>query len=109
MAAGNPVVVEGDVNYTLSHVAVKAATFQPRESGFALNATGDAVEPAPALSAFTYSFDGPATITTATAINDILSHPDTEAVRVFDISGRRVSNVKKGGLYIINGKKTLVK
>lgn len=104
-------VVEGDVNYTLSHVAVKAATFQPWESGFALNATGDAVEPAPALSAFTYSFDGPATITitTATAINDILSQPDAEAVRVFDISGRRVSNVKKGGLYIINGKKTLVK
>lgn len=109
VAAGNPVVVEGDVNYTLSHVAVKAAIFLPKESGFALNTTGDAVEATTGLSAFTYNFDGPATITTATAINDIPSQPDAEATQVFDISGRRVGNVKKGGLYIINGKKTLVK
>ena len=29
--------------------------------------------------------------------------------KVFDLNGRRVIDVKKGGLYIINGKKVLVK
>ncbi|MBQ5508016.1 MAG: hypothetical protein IIT85_12935, partial [Prevotella sp.] len=28
---------------------------------------------------------------------------------IFDLNGRRVSNVKKGSLYIINGKKVVVK
>ncbi|MDE5912695.1 MAG: hypothetical protein K2G81_03535, partial [Muribaculaceae bacterium] len=32
-----------------------------------------------------------------------------ERVEAYDLQGRRVNNVTKGGLYIINGVKTLVK
>ena len=34
---------------------------------------------------------------------------DTENAAIFDLTGRRVNNVLKGGLYLINGKKVFVK
>lgn len=110
VAAGEPVVTQGKVSLELQGIAVKAGEFKIKESGFALNTAGDAVQAATSLSPFTYCFSGPADITIATGINDVAARPGEEEKegRIFDLSGRRVSNTKSG-LYIINGKKALVK
>ena len=34
---------------------------------------------------------------------------DNEAGAVYDLQGRRVKNPRKGGLYIINGRKVVIK
>ena len=34
---------------------------------------------------------------------------EAENAEIYDLSGRRVNEIVKGGIYIINGKKTLVK
>jgi hypothetical protein len=43
----------------------------------------------------------------ATAISDINSI--NEAGTVFDLSGRKVEKVQRGGIYIVNGKKVSIK
>lgn len=48
------------------------------------------------------------TVATTTGINAI-SGLNNKNVEIYTISGQRVNNVTKGGLYIINGKKAVVK
>ncbi len=43
-----------------------------------------------------------------TSIDDAVLTTDKEAV-VYDLSGRRVSVPQKGGVYIMNGKKVVIK
>lgn len=107
--AGEPVVTENRVTLKLENIAVKAGQFKTRESGFALNAAGNAVEAATGLSPFTYCFSSVAGEILPTGIGEILAQPGNEPVKMFDLSGRRVRDARKNGLYIINGKKALVK
>ncbi len=107
--AGKPVVVEGEASFTLSNTAVTAGSFQEKESGYVLSSDGKSTVAATEISPFTYTFDEVADITTATAINNILSQPDAQEQTVYDLNGRRVGSVRKSGVYVINGKKTLVK
>ena len=48
------------------------------------------------------------TVTTTTAI-EVIKAVYGENVQIFTLSGKKVSNVQKGNVYIINGQKTLVK
>ncbi len=109
VAAGQPVVVDGNASYQLQNTAVKAGDFKATGNGFVLAADGKRIEAAAEVGPFTYSFDGEAEVTTATAINDILSAPNANEQKVYDMNGRRVSSVKQPGLYIVNGKKMMVK
>lgn len=109
VAAGEAVVTEGEVSLELQNVAVKAGTFQAKESGFALNAAGNAVVAATELTPFTFCFSAPAEDIIPTGIGNIQATPSAETGKVFDLMGRRVSGIRSGGLYIINGKKVLIK
>ena len=42
-------------------------------------------------------------------IGDVLSEGKAGQTIIVDLSGRRVKGVSKGGIYIINGQKVLVK
>ncbi len=102
--AGSPVVMNGMVNFELPDVALKAGSFQSSETGCVLAADGNTIIVSEGgISPFTYIFKHP------TAINDILSQPNAGELKVYDINGRRITSVKQPGLYIINGKKVLVK
>lgn len=109
VAAGTPAVVEGSVNLALTNVPLKAGNFTASENGYVLNAEANAVEAAETVSPFTYAFDSAFAVTFETAINDILSAPNAQETVVYDLNGRRVYSVKKAGVYLINGQKTLVK
>ncbi len=109
VAAGQPVVVEGAASFKLSNAAVTTGTYETSESGYVLASDGASVVEASDITPFTYVFDDAATITTATAINDILSQPDAQEQAVYDLNGRRVTSIQKSGLYIVNGKKVSVK
>lgn len=45
----------------------------------------------------------------ATGINSIQADELAKAGKVYNLQGQRVSNTKQGGLYIVNGKKVIVK
>lgn len=45
----------------------------------------------------------------ATGISDILTPADAVNAPIYDLSGRRVNKALKGGLYIQNGRKVIVK
>lgn len=109
VAAGEAVVTEEAVSLELQDVAVKAGNFKAKESGYTLNAAGNAVEAATDLSPFTYCFSAPVEGLIPTGIGDIPALSAGKDAPMFDLTGRRVRNVRKGGLYIINGKKALVK
>ncbi len=107
--AGQPVVFEGTVDFELPDMTVSGGTYKGSESGYVLAADGKStVASEGAISPFTYVFDGAYALTTTTAINDILSAPDAEQQRVYDMNGRRVSSIKQSGLYIVNGKKMMI-
>lgn len=109
VAAGSPAVVENAVDYALSNATLNAGSHTATATGHALNAAGTAVEAATGISPFTYVFDSAFAVTTAVGINDLLSTPDAEKTEVYDLNGRRIHHVSQTGVYIVNGKKTLVK
>ena len=109
LEAGKPVVIENDANYQLSNVSLTAGEFAEAEAAYVLASDGKNVAEASDVTPFTYRFDAAFAITIADAINDILSGPDADSQRIYDLQGRRISKVTKSGIYIINGKQTLVK
>lgn len=107
--AGWPVVVSGPVSLKAQNAEVQAGTFATSEGGYVLNAEGTQVVASEATnSPFTYVWDHAFTVD-ATAINDILEHDAKGRTEVYDLQGRRVRRVAQPGIYVINGKKTLVK
>ena len=104
VAAGAPVVVNGNVNLELSQVAVKAGSFQPLLASYVLAADGQSLEAVETASPFTYTF-GEATAVSTIAADGQRAKRTTE---IFDLTGRRVGHATHG-IYIVNGKKVLVK
>lgn len=104
--AGQPVVVNGNVNLTLSNVALKAANKQAQENINVLSADGKTTDVVEAAGPFIYAFD------IATAVHSLDADKAAGvagAKDIFDLTGRRVQNLTKGGVYIIDGKKVIVK
>lgn len=107
--AGVPVVVNGQITLAESKANVNAGTFAAANEGYILNAEGTAVEAATAaISPFTYVWNEAFTID-VTAINKILVDDKKGENVVYDLAGRRVYSISQPGIYIVNGKKVLVK
>ena len=45
----------------------------------------------------------------STDLDNMLNGNSSDEVQIFDLAGRRVNEVKKGGIYIVNGKKCYIK
>ena len=45
----------------------------------------------------------------STDLDNMLNRDTSDQVQIFDLAGRRVNEVKKGGIYIVNGKKCYIK
>ena len=107
--AGMPVIVNGKISFAESNAAVNAGTFASADEGYVLNAEGTAVEAATAsVSPFTYIWNEAFTID-VTAINKVLVDDKKGENTVYDLTGRRVYSISQPGIYIVNGKKVLVK
>ena len=109
-AAGQPVLFQGNVSIKESDRKVNAGTFDVTENGYIFDGTSFVY--AENLSPFTYVWDDPNGIENVN-VNDNVNKGE-EAV--YDLSGRKVisklstlnSQLSKG-IYIINGKKILIK
>ncbi len=107
--AGDPVVTNGAVAYSLTGAALKAGDYDVADNGYVLAADGSEVEAAEGVSPFVYLFDSAFVLGNLDSVNEILSAPDADAQVVYDLAGRRVTKVTKRGVYIINGVKTFVR
>jgi hypothetical protein len=109
IAAGMPVVTNGQVSITANDVTVNAGTYAQTESGNALDAEGKSVVAAEDITPFTYIFNEVFNLG-----DDETSISEESENAVYDLSGRRInsqfsilnSQLPKG-IYIVNGKKIL--
>lgn len=104
VAAGQPAVVNGDINLTLTNAIVKSGSYQVGDI-IALNNEAKATVNVEQASPFTYAFSELATGIEAVCHDDI----STNEKAMYDLSGRRVAKTDKAGIYIVNGKKQVVK
>ena len=98
----------------------KAVATIPFDSSSWTNVTVDLDEPIQPGSVYTYlyfvfteaggltQFDNYEFSTTTTPINDIIAEPASEET-IYDLTGRKVEDVSQKGIYIVNGRKKLVK
>lgn len=103
--AGSPVVVNGNVDMTLANAALIAGDWQDQGEINALAADGTAVVAFDTATPFTYAFEIPTAVRTLAADKAVF----TGARDIFDLTGRRVQTLTKGGVYIIDGKKVIIK
>ena len=113
--AGEPVMKEGKVEINASSVAIKADTYDVTENGYILTSDGNSVIYAENISPFTYVWDEP------NGINDVNGNVNGNGNKgedaIYDLSGRKVniqysifsSQLKRKGIYIVNGKKIIIK
>lgn len=106
IAAGSPVVVNGKAQFSVLNAAVAAGNFQKSESGFVLNSDGTAVEAQQGVSPFTFLFEGAFTLGDGEDAISGISASTATTDNIYDLSGRRVTGVRKG-IYIVGGKKVL--
>ena len=103
VTAGKPVVVNGNVALTLANATLKAGTYQQLTAVKVLAADGQSVVEAATASPFTFNMDD------ATAITAVSTESQHTQQSIYDLSGRRITGTPKAGLYIINGKKQIIK
>jgi hypothetical protein len=99
-------MVEGNA-YVLGNVDGIGLYKAQLTDGSFLNNAGKAYLPASAVSttaqALRFTFGG------TTAIESVLNNSTDANAPIYDLSGHRVMNTAKGGIYIQNGKKFMVK
>ena len=117
--AGLPVVTEGQVSLTANDVVVNAGTYAQTQFGYALAPDGISFLYAENFSPFTYVWDDSETTAIGSIHNSQFTIHNEEGV-VYDLAGRSItaaansslftfhSSLNKG-IYIINGKKILIK
>ena len=103
--AGSPVVVNGNVNLNLTNVSLVAGNWQELGEINALASDGSATVAVESAVPFTYAFD------IATAVRSLAADKavNAGAREIYDLTGRRVQTLTKGGVYIIDGKKVIIK
>ena len=101
-AAGQPVLFQGNVSITENDRTIHAGTFAEAENGYVFD--GNNFVFAEGISPFTYVWDE------ADGIKEIDNRQRTtdNGLPVYNIAGQRVSKPAKG-LYIVNGRKVIVK
>lgn len=112
VVAGNAIVAY-TTNITLNKqdVAITPCNYQEQEGIYALDSDLQSISYVDGKSSpFTYNF-GKAydNIPTVDAIKDVLPNANNGNLEIYDIMGRRHTNMKKGQIYIINRKKIWAK
>jgi hypothetical protein len=110
--AGLPVLFQGNVSITESDKKVNAGTFAETENGYIYDGTSFVF--AERISPFTYVWDEPNGIDNVNVNGNVNFNRNHDAV--YDLSGRKInsqhstlnSQLNKG-IYIVNGKKVMVK
>ncbi|MBQ7461463.1 MAG: hypothetical protein IJS63_04305, partial [Bacteroidaceae bacterium] len=102
--AGQPVLFNEAVSITENGRAIHAGTFAETESGYVLDANGRSFVYAENISPFTYVWED------ITGIRDLKESKNLSDSKdaIYNLSGQRVGKPAKG-LYIIGGRKVLVK
>lgn len=103
--AGQAAVVQGPVNLTLQNAAVVSGNYQALSAVNILAADGASVVAVETASPFTFP------LSEATAIHSLDTDKNAKGAtpRIYDLSGRSLQRVAQPGIYIINGKKVIVK
>ena len=103
VAAGEPVVVNGNVNLTLANAIIKQGSYQELSNVNVLATDGQSVVNAETASPFTFD------LKEGTGIQAVgRDGIATNEKAVYDLSGRRIERPAKAGLYIVNGKKRIL-
>lgn len=102
---GRPAVVQGNLNLTLQDRTVVSGDYQVLNNAKVLAADGTSVVEVETASPFTFPMNE------ATAIRTLATDKDAKdgTLRIYDLSGRTLQRVAQPGIYIINGKKVIVK
>ena len=105
--AGQPVILQGNADITVAQTAVVSGNYKAQENITILAADGQSVETAALASPFTYNMQN------ATGIFGI-GEKNEEVLgntgAIYDLQGRRLKQLPvQKGIYLINGKKVLVK
>ena len=110
--SGEPVIKEGEVEIHANDVKINVGTYDVTENGYVLASDGNSYVFAENISPFTYIWDDP------NGINDVNVNVNVNVNEgaIYDLSGRKLnfqfsifnSRLKKG-IYIINGKKMMIK
>ncbi|MCD8266334.1 MAG: M60 family metallopeptidase [Prevotellaceae bacterium] len=108
--AGSPAIYKDNVAINLENVSLTAGDFTAAESGNVLDPGGKYVVAATDVSPFTYLFKYAFEIGNFDSIETVAETPEAASNgAIYDLSGRRISKVTKPGIYIVNGKKMLLK
>ena len=110
--AGQPVIKEGRVDISVTDGTVQAGTYDRTESGYVLAPDGNSHVYAEDISPFTYIWEDPDGL-------ERIQNPESEIQNregVFDLSGRKINSQLstvncelKRGIYIVDGKKIVIK
>ena len=103
VTAGKPVVVSGNVNLNLKDVSVKTGSYQELSAVKVLASDGQSIVEVETASPFTFNMGD------ATGIHSIDNAPSATGHAIYDLSGRRLERITKAGIYIVDGKKQVVK
>ena len=103
--AGYPVVAQNGVAINQTNANLIAGSYQELTDVTVIKADGQGVEKVATASPFTFTMEQ------VVGIRDIQPEALTPSIshNVYDLSGRRVSNVRKAGIYIVDGKKFIKK
>ena len=102
---GAPVVAQNGLNLTLSNVALASGNYQALTNAVVLASDGQSATTVETASPFTYQLDQ------AVGIRALTNQTDNTSTNtpMFDLSGRRISHAAKAGIYIVGGKKLIMK
>ena len=107
VAARRPVVVNANVKLDLTDVALTEGNFQELSDVVVLSADGTGVENAPTASPFTFDLksagDG------IQLLKSGVEETGAQPAQLYDLTGRRIQTATRPGIYIVKGRKTVLR